>query len=172
MAFLPILEAPHPLLKARAAPVEAFDEGLRKLAQDMFDTMYLAPGIGLAAPQVGVLKRVCVADISDRKKGEPPRQLVLVNPEVVWRSSEAETQEEGCLSLPNQFADVSRPLAVRVRYLDLEGGERQLSADGLLARCLQHEIDHLDGVLFTDRISTLKRDMIMRKLLKARRARA
>jgi peptide deformylase len=172
MAVLPILEAPHPLLKARTAPVEAFDEGLRKLALDMFDTMYLAPGIGLAAPQVGVLKRLCVADVSDRKKGEEPRRLALVNPEVVWRSSEGDTQEEGCLSLPNQFADVSRPRAVRVRYRDLEGVERELEADGLLARCLQHEIDHLDGVLFVDRLSTLKRDMILRKLQKARRARA
>jgi peptide deformylase len=138
----------------------------------LFDTMYLAPGIGLAAPQVGVLRRVCVADVSDRKKGEEPRRLALVNPEVVWRSSEGDTQEEGCLSLPNQFADVSRPRAVRVRYRDLEGVERELEADGLLARCLQHEIDHLDGVLFVDRLSTLKRDMILRKLQKARRARA
>lgn len=172
MAVLSILEAPHPLLKATAAPVEAFDAGLRRLVDDMFDTMYLAPGIGLAAPQVGVLKRVCVADVSDRKKGEEPSRLVLVNPDVVWRSVEAETQEEGCLSLPSQFADVSRPRAVRVRYRDLEGQQRELAADGLLARCLQHEIDHLDGTLFTDRLSTLKRDMIMRKLLKARRARA
>jgi peptide deformylase len=172
MAVLTILEAPHPLLKAKAALVEAFDAWLRKLAEDLFDTMYLAPGIGLAAPQVGVLRRVCVADVADRKKGEEPRRLVLVNPDVVWRSSDADTQEEGCLSLPNQFADVSRPRAVRVRYRDLEGRERELEADGLLARCVQHEIDHLDGTLFTDRLSPLKRDMIMRKLLKARRARA
>lgn len=172
MAVLTILEAPHPLLKAKAAPVDAFDSGLRKLVEDMFDTMYLAPGIGLAAPQVGVLKRVCVADIADKKKGEDPRRLVLVNPEVVWRSAEAEVQEEGCLSLPNQFAEVTRPRAVRVRYRDLEGRERELEADGLLARCVQHEIDHLDGTLFTDRLSALKRDMIMRKLQKAKRARA
>jgi peptide deformylase len=172
MAVLPILEAPHPLLKVRAEPVAAVDAALRKLAQDMLETMYAAPGIGLAAPQVGVTKRLFVADIADRKGGEEPRPMVLVNPEVAWRSEEEVVQEEGCLSLPGQFAEVARPASVRVRYQDLEGETREVEAEGLLARCLQHEIDHLDGVLFTDHLSVLRRNMIMRKMAKARRARA
>jgi peptide deformylase len=172
MAVLPILEAPHPLLKAKAERVVAVDPSLRELARDMLETMYVAPGIGLAAPQVGVAKRVCVADVADRKAGEEPRPLVLVNPEVAWRSEERLVQEEGCLSLPGHFADVARPAAVRVRYQDLEGLALELEAEGLLARCLQHEIDHLDGVLFTDHLSVLRRNMIMRKLAKARKARA
>jgi peptide deformylase len=172
MAVLPILEAPHPLLKAKAEPVAGVDASLRKLVADMLETMYLAPGIGLAAPQVGVPKRVCVADVADRKGGEEPRPLVLVNPEVAWRSEEELAQEEGCLSLPGQFAEVTRPAAVRVRYQDLDGERRELEAEGLLARCLQHEIDHLDGVLFTDHLSPLRRNMIMRRMAKARRARA
>jgi peptide deformylase len=172
MAVLPIIEAPHPLLKVRAEPVAEIDPALRGLAADMLETMYAAPGIGLAAPQVGVTKRLFVADVADRKGGEEPRPMVLVNPEVVWRSEEAVVQEEGCLSLPGQFAEVARPVAVRVRYWDLEGETREVEADGLLARCLQHEIDHLDGVLFTDHLSVLRRNMIMRKMAKARRARA
>jgi peptide deformylase len=172
MAVLPILEAPHPLLKVKAEPVQAADASLRELAADMLETMYAAPGVGLAAPQVGVPKRLFVADVADRKKGEEPRPMVLLNPEVTWRSEEEVVQEEGCLSLPGQFADVARPAAVRVRYLDLEGERREVEAGGLLARCLQHEIDHLDGVLFTDHLSPLRRNMILRKLAKARRARA
>ncbi len=172
MALLPILEAPHPLLKAKAEPVDAGDPTLRRLADDMLETMYAAPGIGLAAPQVGVLKRLFVADLANKKKGEEPAPIILLNPEIGWRSDEEVTLEEGCLSLPGQFADVLRPRAVRVRYQDLEGAAREIEAEGLLARCLQHELDHLDGVLFIDRISVLKRGMIMRKLAKARRARA
>ena len=172
MALLPILEVPDPRLKAKAAPVAEVDAELRKLADDMLETMYKAPGIGLAANQVGVMKRVCVVDVADRKAGEEPRPMVLVNPDIAWRSEDEETVEEGCLSLPNQYADVTRPRSVRVRYLDLEGTEQEVAAEGLLARCLQHEIDHLDGVLFIDRISALKRNMILRKLAKARRARA
>ena len=172
MALLPILEAPHPLLKAKAEPVDAGDPTLRRLADDMLETMYAAPGIGLAAPQVGVLKRLFVADLADKKKGEEPAPIILLNPEIGWQSDEEVALEEGCLSLPGQFADVLRPRAVRVRYQDLEGAAREIEAEGLLARCLQHELDHLDGVLFIDRISVLKRGMIMRKLAKARRARA
>lgn len=172
MTVLPILEAPNPLLKAKAAPVERVDDELRRLAGDMLETMYDAPGVGLAAPQVGVMKRLFVLDIADRKRGEPADPMTLVNPEVVWDSGDALPLEEGCLSLPGQFADVARPSAVRLRYLDLEGQARELDADGLLARCVQHELDHLDGVLFVDRISALKRNMIMRKLQKAKRARA
>jgi peptide deformylase len=172
MALLTILEAPHPLLKLRAAPVTPSDAGLRRLADDMLETMYKAPGVGLAAPQVGMSKRLCVIDIADRKKDEEPSPLVLLNPSVSWSSAEEVLVEEGCLSLPGQFAEVSRPVAVRVRYQDLDGEEREIEGDGLLARCLQHEIDHLDGILFVDRLSALKRGIILRKLAKARRARA
>ena len=135
----------------------------------MFETMYKAPGIGLAAPQVGVSERLIVLDVAD---GEERRPMVLVNPEIVWRSGERATAEEGCLSLPGQFADVTRPQAVKVRYLTEHGEERVLEADGLLARCVQHEIDHLDGILFVDHLTALKRNMIMRKLIKTRRLRA
>jgi peptide deformylase len=169
MALLEILQAPHPLLKARAAPVDRFDDRLRRLAADMLETMYAAPGVGLAAPQVGVMERLVVADVAE---GEDRRPMVLVNPEILWRSPERATAEEGCLSLPNQFADVTRPQAVRLRYRDEQGHEHELAADGLLARCVQHELDHLDGVLFVDHLSALKRNMIMRKLIKSRRARA
>lgn len=172
MALLPILEVPDPRLKIKAAPVAEVDAELRKLATDMLETMYQAPGIGLAATQVGAMKRICVVDVTDKKNGEEPRPMVLVNPDITWRSEDAEAAEEGCLSLPSHYADVIRPRSVRVRYLDLEGAEQEVAADGLLARCLQHEIDHLDGVLFIDRISTLKRNMILRKLAKTRRARA
>jgi peptide deformylase len=169
MALLEILEAPHPVLKTRAAAVETIDEALRRLVADMFETMYVAPGIGLAAPQVGVLKRVVVIDVAE---GEERRPMTLVNPEIVWRSEEVATAEEGCLSLPKQFADVTRPQAIQVRFLTEQGEPRELAADGLLARCVQHELDHLDGVLFIDHLSALKRNMIMRKLIKSRRARA
>jgi peptide deformylase len=137
----------------------------------MLETMYVAPGIGLAAPQVGVLKRLFVVDVADKKKGEEPAPTVLLNPEIAWRSEEEVSLEEGCLSVPGHFAEVLRPREVRMRYQDLEGELREIEADGLLARCLQHELDHLDGVLFIDRISVLKRGMIMRKLAKSRRAR-
>jgi peptide deformylase len=169
MALLEILQAPHPVLKTRAAPVARVDERVRQLAADMFETMYKAPGIGLAAPQVGVSERVVVLDVAD---GEERRPMVLVNPEILWRSGERTTAEEGCLSLPGHFADVTRPLAVKVRHLTEQGEERLLEAEGLLARCVQHELDHLDGVLFVDHLSALKRNMIMRKLIKTRRPRA
>jgi peptide deformylase len=169
MALLEILQAPHPVLKTRAAPVARVDERVRQLAADMFETMYKAPGIGLAAPQVGVSERLVVLDVAD---GEERRPMVLVNPEILWRSDERTTAEEGCLSLPGHFADVTRPLAVKVRHLTEQGEERLLEAEGLLARCVQHELDHLDGVLFVDHLSALKRNMIMRKLIKTRRPRA
>jgi peptide deformylase len=169
MALLEILEAPHPVLKTRAAAVETIDEALRRLVADMFETMYVAPGIGLAAPQVGVLKRVVVIDVAE---GEERRPMTLVNPEIVWRSEEVATAEEGCLSLPKQFADVTRPQAIQVRFLTEQGEPRELAADGLLARCVQHEVDHLDGILFTDHLSALRRSMILRRLSKTRRVRA
>ena len=169
MALLEILQAPHPVLKTKAKPVTRVDEALRRLAADMFETMYKAPGIGLAAPQVGVSERLIVLDVAD---GEERRPMMLVNPEIVWRSGERTTAEEGCLSLPGQFADVTRPAQVKVSYLSDNGEECQLEADGLLARCVQHEIDHLDGILFVDHLTALKRNMIMRKLIKTRRLRA
>ncbi|MDX6751376.1 peptide deformylase [Geminicoccaceae bacterium 1502E] len=170
MAILQILEVPEPVLKKPAAPVEAVDDALRRLMDDMLETMYAAPGIGLAAPQIGVSRRVIVVDVS--RENEPDAPLRLCNPEILWRSEEEEIAEEGCLSLPDQYGEVRRPAAVRVRYLDETGKSREIEADGLLGRCLQHEIDHLDGILFTDHLTPLKRNMILRKLAKSRRLRA
>jgi peptide deformylase len=168
MAILPILTAPDPRLKKKSKPVAAVDAGVRKLMDDMLATMYAAPGIGLAAPQVGVLKRVVVLDIAP--KDQPREPLTLANPEIVWASDEDVAYEEGCLSVPDHYAEVSRPKAVRVRYLDRDNAVRELAAEGLLATCLQHEMDHLDGILFVDHLSALKRNMILRKLLKEKRA--
>ena len=167
MAILPILVAPHPVLKTKAKPVDAVDDELRQLMDDMLETMYNARGIGLAAPQVGVSKRVLVMDVA--KEEEDPQPICMANPEIVWASEEEELREEGCLSLPEQYGEVVRPLAVRVRYLDREGEIRELDADEIMGICVQHEMDHLDGTLFVDRLSGLKRNMIMRKLQKARK---
>ena len=164
MAKLDIVIAPDPVLKTKASAVDAVDDGVRRLMDDMLETMYAAPGIGLAAPQIGVLKRILVCDVAGAD--DEPEPLRMVNPTLVWESAETETAQEGCLSLPDQYADVTRPAAVRVRYLDADGSPRELAAEGLLARCVQHEMDHLDGVLFTDHLSTLKRNIIMRKLTK------
>ncbi len=164
---LAILIAPHPTLKARARPVGAGDgEQVRALIPRMFDAMYKAPGIGLAAPQVGVKLRLVVIDLMPDDARKP---IVLVNPEIINASEELATREEGCLSLPGQYADVTRPARVKVRHHDEAGIRREIEADGLLAACLQHEIDHLDGVLFTDHLSVLKRNMIMRRLAKEMR---
>lgn len=164
VASLPILIAPHPTLKLRCRPVGPGDaEAVRALVPRMFAAMYHAPGIGLAAPQVDVALRVAVIDLQREDKREPH---VLVNPEIVASSPEMAVREEGCLSLPNMFAEVTRPARVKVRYLDLGGARREIEGDGLLAACLQHELDHLDGVLFVDHLSALKRNMIMRKLAK------
>ena len=167
MALLPILTAPDPRLKKKSLPVDAVDDGVRRLMDDMLETMYAAPGIGLAAPQVGVLKRVVVLDIEreDTKTGP----LFMANPEIVDASDEDASYEEGCLSVPEHYSDVVRPAKVTVRYLDRDGKTQEIAAEGLLATCLQHEIDHLDGILFIDHISALKRNMILRKLLKARK---
>jgi peptide deformylase len=167
MALLPILTAPDPRLKKKSLPVEAVDDGVRQLMDDMLATMYDAPGIGLAAPQVGVLKRVVVLDIEreDTKTGP----LFMANPEIIDASDEDASYEEGCLSVPEHYSDVVRPAKVTVRYLDRDGKTQEIAAEGLLATCLQHEIDHLDGILFIDHISALKRNMILRKLLKARK---
>jgi peptide deformylase len=165
--ILPILIAPHATLKTKAKPVgPAHDAEVRDLVPRMFATMYRAPGIGLAAPQVGRLLRVITIDLMPDEK---PAPITLINPEIVGVSQELATREEGCLSLPGQYADVTRPAHVRVRYLDLRGARQEIEADGLLSTCLQHEIDHLDGVLFVDRISALKRNMLLRRLAKEQR---
>ena len=170
MAFLPIITAPDPRLKLKARPVGAVDDSVRRLMDDMLETMYRAIGIGLAAPQVGVARRVIVLDVA--REGEPPQPLKLANPEILWRSGEVVTSNEGCLSLPEQYAEVVRPQAIRLRYLDYQNELREMEAEGVLATCLQHEIDHLNGVLFVDHISPLKRGMILRKLAKVKRSRA
>lgn len=170
MAVLSIITAPDPRLKLVAKRVEKVDAKTRRLMDDMLDTMYQSIGIGLAAPQVGVSQRVMVVDVA--RDGEKRQPMRIVNPEIVWRSPETTIANEGCLSLPEHYADVSRAARIKLRYLDHENEIRELAADGLLATCIQHEIDHLDGVLFVDHISALKRSMILRKLQKAKRSRA
>jgi peptide deformylase len=161
--------APDPRLKVKARPVAAVDDDVRRLMDDMLETMRSAIGIGLAAPQVGVAKRVIVVDVA--REGEKPQPMMIANPEILWRSPELTTFSEGCLSLPEHYADVTRPEKIRLRYLDYQNEVREIEASGLLATCIQHEIDHLDGVLFVDHISTVKRGMILRKLAKAKRTR-
>jgi peptide deformylase len=168
MTILEILEAPDRRLTTRSAPVERIDADLLRLLDDMLETMYAAPGIGLAAVQVGVLKRAFVADLGS---GDERAPIHVINPEIIWRSDTTTIAEEGCLSLPKQFGDVARHDQIRMRYLDRAGAVQELGADGLLARCLQHEIDHLNGVLFVDHLSPLKRTMIRRRLAKSRRSR-
>lgn len=165
MSVRPIITLPDPRLRQASEPVKTFDGDLRRLIDDMFETMYDAPGIGLAAIQVGVPKRVVTADLA--KKEEPRAPQVFINPEIVSKSEELSTYEEGCLSIPEIHEDVERPARVRVRYLDRDGKPQQVDAEGLLATCLQHEIDHLNGVLFIDHISKLKRDRIIKKFIKA-----
>ena len=168
MAIRPIIIAPDPRLKKRAQPIEAVDAEIRRLMDDMLETMYAAPGIGLAAPQVGVLKRVIVVDTA--RKDEEPEPLFLANPELLSVGEDDSVYEEGCLSLPDQFADVTRPAACRVRYLDRDNETREVEAEGILATCIQHEMDHLEGLLFVDHISALKRNMILRRLTKQKKA--
>jgi len=167
MAILPIFTAPDPILKQKARPVEAVDDRLITLMNDMLETMYKAPGIGLAAPQVGVSERIVVIDIG---KTEAERQPIkMINPEIIWASEEENTYEEGCLSVPENYAKVVRPRQVRVRYRDETFAKIELDADGLLATVIQHELDHLNGVLFIDHLSSLKRHMILRKVAKLRK---
>ena len=168
MAKLKIFEYPHPVLKQKSEKVSKIDAELHRLFDDMLETMYAAAGVGLAAPQVGVLKRVVVIDISHEDEGEKRSPLYLVNPEIIWHSEEESCQFEGCLSLPDQSAEVNRFKQVRVHYQDYDGKEKEISADGLLAVALQHEIDHLDGILYIDHISRLKRQMLLKKLQKMR----
>ncbi len=167
MAKLPIIIAPDPRLNVPAGAVDSVDETVRTLIDDLLETMYAAPGVGLAAPQVGVAKRVIVVDCAGRDAPRAP--LAMVNPELLWTSDDVVVAREGCLSLPDQFADVERSHAIRARYLDRDNEIRELEAEGLLATCVQHEMDHLDGVLFVDHISRLKRGMILRKLVKTRK---
>ncbi|MEJ6781865.1 peptide deformylase [Aminobacter sp. Piv2-1] len=164
MTIKPLIILPDPLLREVSKPVERIDDAMRQFARDMLDTMYDAPGIGLAAIQVGEPLRMLVIDLA--KEGEEPAPRVVINPEVLARSDDRSVYEEGCLSIPDYYAEVERPAKVRVKYLDEHGKEQEVEADGLLATCLQHEIDHLDGVLFIDYISKLKRDMVVRKFKK------
>jgi peptide deformylase len=167
MSVRPILVLPDPRLRAVADPVDKIDDGIKKLAQDMLETMYAAPGIGLAATQIGEMKRVVVMDLA--KDGEPKAPIVMVNPEVSKVSDDIAVSEEGCLSIPELYYDVERPAAVTVRYTDLDGKEVSMDATDRLAVCVQHEIDHLDGVLYIDYLSRLKRDRVLKKFEKAER---
>lgn len=167
----PILIHPDPRLKRRAEPVGRPDARVRRLAADMLETMYDAPGIGLAAPQVGEGVRLIVMDCV-KDEAAAPRPMALVDPEIAWASEETAVAEEGCLSIPDQYADVERPARVAVRWTDLDGRSQEETFEGLWAICVQHEIDHLDGVLFIDHLTALKRQMITRKMLKLKRERA
>jgi peptide deformylase len=169
MAILPIITAPDPRLKRKCTPVAKVNGEIVRLMDNMLETMYSAPGIGLAAPQVGVTKRVIVVDCA--RPNEKPQPYCMANPEIVWVSDEDAMREEGCLSVPEHYADVTRPARARIRYLDRENEIREIEVDGLLSTCLQHEIDHLDGILFIDKITALKRNIILRKLIKARKLR-
>jgi peptide deformylase len=168
MAQLPILVAPDPRLAKKSLPVAEVDGEIRQLMDDMLETMYAAPGIGLAAPQVGVLKRVIVLDLAG--DDEAPSPFKMANPEIIWVSDDDAEYNEGCLSVPEHYADVVRPASCVVRYLDENNVQREITAEGLLSTCVQHEIDHLDGVLFIDHLTSLKRNIILRKLVKAKKA--
>ncbi len=165
MAVREIIKLPDKRLRLVSEPVKRIDAGIRKLVEDMFQTQYDAPGIGLAAIQVGVAKRVVTVDVA--KKDEPRQPRVFINPKITWTSEEKATYGEGCLSIPEICEEVERPVQVKVKYLDLDGKAREIEADGVFARCLQHEIDHINGVLFIDHLSKLKRDRIIKKFSKA-----
>lgn len=167
MTIRPILLLPDPRLRLPSTPVEQVDGDTRVLIEDMFETMYDAPGIGLAAIQVGVPRRIVVLDTAKKEEGAQP--LVLINPQVIWSSAEKRLYQEGCLSIPEYFEDVERPDRIRVTFLDRDGKPQEREADGLLATAIQHEIDHLDGVLFIDHLSRLKRERVVKKFAKAAR---
>ncbi len=164
-----IITVPDPVLKAEAQPVAKVDDAIRKQMDRMLETMYEAPGIGLAANQVNLLNRVLVMDLSSRKEGEEPNPICMANPEIIHETGGFSIMEEGCLSIPRQYAEVERPAIVRVKYLDYHGKEAELEAEGLLSHCVQHEIDHLNGVLFIDYLSSLKRNMILKKVEKLKK---
>ena len=164
MSIRKIVIEPDPILRKKSESLEKVDDEIRKLLDDMLETMYAAPGIGLAAVQVGILKRIIVIDISKDEEKKTP--LFLVNPEIISKSKKTSVYEEGCLSLPGHFAEIERPAECQVKFIDYDGKEKELLADGLLATCIQHEVDHLNGVLFIDYLSKLKKDMIVKKLAK------
>ena len=164
MSIRKIITIPDPILRQISEPVKLVDKDIKKLSEDMLETMYEAPGIGLAAVQVGVLKRVIVIDLS--KKDEKKNPLCIINPELTFKSDDLVSYEEGCLSIPNQFAEVKRPSSCKVNFLDYNGKKKEINANGLLATCIQHEVDHLDGILFIDYLSKLKKDRIIKKLRK------
>jgi peptide deformylase len=171
---MPIIEVPDAILRAPSLPVEGMTDDITRLIASMFDTMYDAPGIGLAAVQVAVPRRLVVIDLQDPEEegGDPvKRPFVFINPEIVERSAARKVYNEGCLSIPDQYAEIERPDLVRARWVDEKGAEQEGEFDGLMSVCLQHEVDHLDGILFIDHLSRLKRDMIVRKVVKARRER-
>ena len=161
-----IIKIPNPVLKTTAKPVDTVDDALRKQLDRMLLTMYEAPGIGLAANQVGILNRVLVMDVAQREEPDTRQPIFMINPEIIWESDEPSVWEEGCLSIPGHYADVQRPLEVRVKFLDYHGKQQEQMFEGLGSHCVQHEIDHLNGVLFIDHISTLKRNMILKKVKK------
>jgi peptide deformylase len=165
MTVREIIKLPDKRLRLVSEPVKRIDASLRKLVEDMFETLYAAPGIGLAGIQVGVAKRVIIMDLS--KKDDTRKPEVFINPEITWASEEKSSYEEGCLSIPEYYEEVERPAVVKVKYLNLDGKAREVEASGLLATCLQHEIDHLNGILFIDHISKLKRDRVTKKFAKA-----
>ena len=162
-----ILTEPDPILRKKCEPLEKVDAETKKLMDDMLETMYAAPGIGLAAVQVGILKRLVVIDIS--KAEEKKKPIFLINPQIIGQSKKTSVYEEGCLSLPGQFAEIERPAECTLKYIDYNGKEKELKADGLLATCVQHEVDHLNGILFIDYLSKLKKDMIIKKLVKQKK---
>lgn len=169
MSLLPIITVPHAVLKEKAQPIEHITEAIQKQAVDMIETMYAAPGIGLAANQVGQLNRMFVMDTEYRENPESRNPIVLINPEIIWKSDEMSVMEEGCLSIPQQFADVERPRIIRIKYVDLAGQIQEIEGSDLVSHCLQHELDHLNGVLFIDYLSRLKRNMILKRVDKLRR---
>jgi peptide deformylase len=174
MSLMPIIEIPDPILRAQSAPVESITDDISRLIRDMFDTMYAAPGIGLAAIQVAVPRRLLVIDLQDPEEedGDPVRRPhAFINPEILHSSDERKIYNEGCLSIPDQYAEVERPDIVRLRWIDEHGKAQEGEFDGLMSVCLQHEVDHLNGVLFIDHLSRLKRDMVVKKVLKARKER-
>jgi len=167
MSIRNIIIEPDPILRKKSTTLETVDDSIRKILDDMLQTMYNAPGIGLAAVQIGILKRLIVIDVS--KKEEEKKPLFLINPEITYQSEETSIFEEGCLSLPGHFAEIERPAKCKINYIDYHGKKAELEAEGLLSTCVQHEIDHLNGILFIDYLSKLKKDMIIKKLVKQKK---
>ena len=167
MSIRNIIIEPDPILRKKSTTLETVDDSIRKILDDMLQTMYNAPGIGLAAVQIGILKRLIVIDVS--KKEEEKKPLFLINPEITYQSEETSIYEEGCLSLPGHFAEIERPAKCKINYIDYHGKKAELEAEGLLSTCVQHEIDHLNGILFIDYLSKLKKDMIIKKLVKQKK---